>query len=194
MLGLLRIVAALFLLYFLPGYMFVQALFPRKGELDSDFDLLYRIGLAIGLSIVLTIFVGFGLNSLGVSEETGMGYVTAGPIVISLLVISLVFFIIAWFRGAFPIMGKLHPALIRFPPRDPRTADVPFIPSKAKRYEHEGLVKQRFSFIKEIENTERLAGLHSGEQREYYEKMREKLIDELDEIETRIKVLEREAV
>jgi hypothetical protein len=192
MLDLLRIIAALFLLYFLPGFMFVQAMFPRKGELDQDFDWLYRIGLAIGLSIVLTIFVGFGLNSLGVSEETGLGYVSAGPIVAALLLLSLIIFAIAWFRGGFPILGRLHPSLMRFPPRDPRAADIPLIKDKAKRIEHEKLVKQRFMLIKEIDNTEKLVETHSGKQHQYYEQRRETLLSELDEIETQIKVLENE--
>jgi hypothetical protein len=194
MLDMLRIIAALFLLYFLPGLMFVQAMFPRKGELDQDFDWLYRIGLAIGLSIVLTIFVGFGLNSLGVSEETGMGYVTTWPIVIALLLLSLIFFVVGWLRGAFPLMGKLHPALLRFPPRDPRAADVRVIIDKTKRLEHEKLVKERFMLIKEIDNTEKLVESHSGKQRKYYEERREKLLGELDETETRIKVLESEVM
>ena len=192
MLSLIRTIAALFLLYFLPGFLFVQAMFPRKGELDRDFDLLYRIGLGIGMSIVLTIFVGFGLNSLGVNEETGMGYVTTGPIVLTLLLLSLAFFLIAWFRGAFPFMGKLHPSLIRFPARDPRTDDVPIIKDKVKRLEHHNLTNKRFALIKEIENTERLKETHSGKQKEYYEELRVKLVDELDEIETQIKVLEQE--
>ena len=190
MFDLLRIFLALILLYFLPGYMFVQAMFPRKGELDQDFDALYRIGLAIGLSIVLTIFVGFGLNSLGVSEDTGLGYVTAGPIVAALLLLSLIFFIIAWFRGGFPILGGLHPNLMRFPTRDPRAADMPVIINKTKRLEHEKLVKNRFMLIKEIDNTEKLVESHSGKQRRYYEERRVKLLGELDETETQIKVLE----
>ena len=54
MLEALRIIFALFLLFFLPGYMLVQALFPRKGELDQDFDWLYRIRDRAEAWIVLT--------------------------------------------------------------------------------------------------------------------------------------------
>jgi hypothetical protein len=46
--------------------------------------------------------------------------------------------------------------------------------------------------IKEIDNTEKLVETHSGKQRQYYEQRREKLLGELDETETQIKVLERE--
>ena len=191
MLEALRIVFALFLLFFLPGYMLVQALFPRKGELDQDFDWLYRITLGVGLSIVLTIFVCFGLNSLGVSEETGMGYVTAWPISISLVLLSLILFFIAWFRGAFPIMGRLHPTLIRFPARDPRNQDIPALKDKNARFQYQGLVKDKFNLIKEIDNTERLMETHSGEQRRYYEERRGKLLKELEELEKQIKDMER---
>jgi uncharacterized membrane protein len=64
MLEAIRIILAMILLFFLPGILLVQAVFPRKGELDPEFDWLYRLGIGIGLSIVLTILVGFGLNSL----------------------------------------------------------------------------------------------------------------------------------
>ncbi len=191
MLEALRIIFALFLLFFLPGYMLVQALFPRKGELDQDFDWLYRITLGMGLSIVLTIFVCFGLNSLGVSEETGMGYVTALPISISLLLLSLTLFFIAWFRGAFPILGRVHPALIRFPARDPRNQDIPAIRDKKLRFHYQGLMKDKFSLIKEIDNTEKLMDTHSGEQRQYYEERRGKLLTELGDLDKQIKEMER---
>lgn len=183
MLDAIRILAALFLIFFLPGYLLVQALFPRKDELDLDFDWLYRLALGIGLSIVLTILVGFGLNSLGVNEETGMGYVTAGPITLSLVALSLVLFLIAWFRGAFPFMGRLHPALIRFPPRDPRIGDIPYIKDKRKRFEHQQLTDRKFKLVKAISDTEGLAGSHSGQQRRYYDDRKKRLLDELALVE-----------
>ena len=34
----LRVFAGLLLVLFIPGYTFIQALFPRKGELDEEFD------------------------------------------------------------------------------------------------------------------------------------------------------------
>jgi hypothetical protein len=191
MLEALRIIFALFLLFFLPGYMLVQALFPRKGELDQDFDWLYRITLGMGLSIVLTIFVCFGLNSLGVSEETGMGYVTAWPITISLLLLSLILFFIAWFRGAFPVLGRIHPALIRFPSRDPRNQDIPAIGDKKIRFHYQDLLKKKFRLIKEINNTERLIDTHSAEQMRYYEERRGKLVTELGDLDKQIKVIEK---
>ena len=105
--------------------------------------------------IVVTILVGFGLNSLGVNEETGRGYVTAGPIAMSLMILTLLFFFIAWFRGAFPILGKWHPALIRFPPRDPRIGDIPYIVDKRKRFRYQELMEIKYRLVEAISKTKR---------------------------------------
>ncbi|HAR36998.1 MAG TPA: hypothetical protein DCR87_08925, partial [Acidobacteria bacterium] len=43
---------------FLPGYCFIAALFPR----DRDFDLIERIIVSIGLSLVIVPLIGLGLN------------------------------------------------------------------------------------------------------------------------------------
>jgi uncharacterized membrane protein len=54
----LRIILALPLLLFLPGYMLIAAMFPRRGELSA----IERFTMSIGLSIAITVFDGFGLN------------------------------------------------------------------------------------------------------------------------------------
>lgn len=46
------------LIFFIPGYVFVSALFPTKTELDAY----ERIALSIGMSISIVIAVGFFLN------------------------------------------------------------------------------------------------------------------------------------
>jgi hypothetical protein len=43
---------------YLPGYTFIEALYPKKDELEE----LERFGLSVGLSIALTPLVGFVLN------------------------------------------------------------------------------------------------------------------------------------
>jgi len=192
MLDILQIIGALVLLFFLPGFMVVQALFPRKHELDLDFDWLYRITLGIGLSIVLTILVGFGLNSLGVNEATGKGYVTAGPITLTLVLLTLIIFLIAWFRGAFPIMGRWHPALIRFPPRDPRIGDIPYIVDKRMRFQYQTLMEDKYKLVDAISKAEKLLESHSGEQRKYFEERRKRLLDDKSKVEKDISELELE--
>jgi len=54
----LRIIIALPLLLFMPGYMFIAAMFPKRGELGT----IERFTMSIGLSIAITVFDGFGLN------------------------------------------------------------------------------------------------------------------------------------
>lgn len=56
--GFLRIVFALPLIIFLPGYMLIAIMFPKRGELSS----IERFTFSIGFSIAITVFGGFGLN------------------------------------------------------------------------------------------------------------------------------------
>ncbi|MBA3045691.1 MAG: DUF1616 domain-containing protein [Candidatus Thermoplasmatota archaeon] len=191
MLDNLRLIAAILLLFFIPGIMLVQALFPRKGELDSDFDSLYRLALGIGLSIVITILVNFGLNALGVNADTDRGYVTAVPITATLVLVSLIFFAVGWLRGGWPVLGRLHPSLIRFPAADPKDDDIPRITDRMMRFRHQELMKERFSVLKEITKTEKLADAHTGEQRKYYDERKKKLMTRLSEIEKDIEIIER---
>ncbi len=190
MLDTLRLIGALLLIFFIPGIMLVQALFPRKGELDPELDWVYRLALGIGLSIVVTILVNFGLNSLGVNEDTGMGYVTAVPITVCLVVLSLLFFLVAWLRGGMPILGRLHPSLIRFPSPDMRDDDIPRIADRQHRYRHQELMKERFRLIEEIDRAERMAEAHSGEQRRYYSGRREQMLADLARAEKEIQDIE----
>ncbi len=187
----IRVIAALLLIFFLPGIMLVQALFPRRGELDPDFDWLYRIAMAIGLSIVITILVTFGLNSLGVNPDTGMGYVTAVPITVSLVLLTLLFFGISWYRGGLPVLAKLHPSFIRFPTRDPRDEDIPHLVDRKQRYIHQNLVERKFKLISQIDNAERMMEAHSGEKKAYYSKRRQDLLEELRQVEGEISHIEK---
>src|SRR5437870_987973 len=56
-----RLIPALILLFFLPGWTLINALFPRKGDLDREYDVLYRITLGIVMSVVVVILFGFVL-------------------------------------------------------------------------------------------------------------------------------------
>jgi len=98
----LRILFAIIILLFLPGFLLVQALFPKKNELSEEDDWLYRIVLSVVLSIVIAIILAFIISSLGVDAETGKGYFTPLNIVISLLAICVVLFAIGVWRGAYP--------------------------------------------------------------------------------------------
>ena len=116
----LRVIASILLIFFIPGFFLVQALFPRKNELDEEDDFLYRIALAIALSIIITTFDGFVLGSLGVNPSTGKGYWDTPYIFGSLLLISVVLFIIGYYRGAYPLLGRRPPEEhpIKIPKKD----------------------------------------------------------------------------
>jgi hypothetical protein len=107
----LRIIGSILLILFIPGYLFIQALFPRKNELDETDDFLYRVVLAISMSIIISILVGFVLGSLGTNPSTGKGYFQTFYIVLSLIVISVVLFFVGLYRNAYPFFNR------RFKPR-----------------------------------------------------------------------------
>ena len=92
-----QLVLALVLLFFLPGWTLINALFPRKGELDREYDVLYRISLGIVMSVVVVILFGFGLNSL-TSPTSDVGYFTGGNLWAGLTALTGVFFAAGWWR------------------------------------------------------------------------------------------------
>lgn len=89
-----RVIIAMILILFLPGFLLINALLPEKKVFDLQFDIFYRIGIGIGLSIGMSIAVGFLLGrTLGLKTEN---------IFIVLSIISLVLFVIGVYRGAYP--------------------------------------------------------------------------------------------
>ena len=54
----LRAVLGFILVLFVPGYVFVSALFPGRDELNG----IERLALSIGLSICIVIFIGIAVN------------------------------------------------------------------------------------------------------------------------------------
>lgn len=185
-----QVVFGLILIFFLPGFLFVQALFPRKRELDKEFDWLYRITLAVGMSIVIVILLGLILGSIPPDEETGKGYFqgsTKGEpyIEISLLSISAILFVIGWYRGAYPFLGRIHPSLARAPPgikiREGRYDELS-VELETLAYEREKLRRR----IKKIEKSPK----RTKSAKEFYERKMKELEEELKDIEGRIKQLE----
>ena len=106
----LQVLAGILVVFFLPGYTLICMLFPRKGELDPEYDVIYRIAIGIGMSVVIAILVGFGLNAISTAEHA---YVSAGPLWAILSLLILVFVSVGWWRGAYPLAGMIHPALYR---------------------------------------------------------------------------------
>lgn len=80
----LRVLLALPLVLFIPGYVLIAALFPS----NEDIDLLERIALSFGLSIAVVPLIGLGLN------YTPWG-IRLDPIVTSLALFTLAMVLIA---------------------------------------------------------------------------------------------------
>ncbi len=85
----LRIILALPVLLFIPGYCLIAILFPK----NDDLGLVERIMLSIGFSIAIVPLIGFGLNFTpwGIRLE---------PIVISLILLTWVMVLIAHYQRA----------------------------------------------------------------------------------------------
>ncbi len=105
MLNPFQVLLGLLLIFFLPGFTFVKALFPKKEELDKEFGTLYQVVLGIGMSIVITIIVGIVLGSLPLTN--GKGQFTSVNIILMLSVITILLFIIGIFRNSYPGLTKL---------------------------------------------------------------------------------------
>ena len=66
--NIIQVVLGSLLVLFLPGWTMINLMFPRKGELDEEFDNLYRATLGMAMSIAVVILVGFVL------ANPGLGY------------------------------------------------------------------------------------------------------------------------
>jgi len=84
-----RVILALPVLLFLPGYALVAALFPKEGEID----LLERLALSVGLSIAIVPLIGLGLN------YTPFG-IRLVPLLICVSVFIFSMFLVAHYRRA----------------------------------------------------------------------------------------------
>jgi hypothetical protein len=188
----LQVVAALALIFFLPGYLLINALYPRRGELDREYDGLYRITLGIVLSIAVTVLWSFFLNSLGVDPASGLGYVRDVPIAAGLLGLSAGFFVLGWWRGAYPQLAKLHPALARTP--KPGPADLLSEPERDHkvRLRLQDLATRRERLRRAIKDAERRMRLQSSDVRSHYEDKRDQARAELRTVELELRKLEEE--
>jgi uncharacterized membrane protein len=83
----LRAVLGFILVRFVPGYVFVSALFPGSDELNG----IERLALSIGLSICIVIFIGIALN------YTPWG-IRLKPILLSISAFTLAFTAISAYR------------------------------------------------------------------------------------------------
>ncbi len=186
-----RVVGALVLLFFLPGYLLINALYPRKGELDREYDALYRLTIGIVLSIAVTVFWSFFLNSFGVNQS-GFGDVTAPNIAGGLLGLSAAFFVLGWWRGAYPWMVRLHPSLARMPKPGPGELLTEEERDHRVRMKLQELAERREALRRAIRDAERRMRLQSTDARSHYESVRDRSRTELKVLEAELRKLEEE--
>ncbi len=188
----LRVLGALILVFILPGVLLVNVLYPRRGELDREYDRLYRLTLGIVLSIAVTVLWGFSLNSLGVQASTGLGYVQAPEIAEGLLGLSALFFVLGWWRGAYPWMARLHPSLARTPKPGPESLLTDEEKDHRVRMKLEALAEERERLRRTIKDYERRMQVQSADARSHYEAKRDAARSELKRVETELRKVEDE--
>ncbi len=188
----LRVVGALILVFILPGVLLVNALYPRRGELDREYDRLYRLTLGIVLSIAVTVLWGFLLNALPVNPITNMGQVVPDNILAGLLGLSALFFVLGWWRGAYPWTARLHPSLARTPKPGPESLLTDEEKDHRVRMKLEELAERREKLRRTIRDYERRMQVQSADARSHYETKRDEARSELKRVETELRKIEDE--
>jgi hypothetical protein len=187
MIDILLVMVAVF---FLPGFFLVNALYPRKGELDKDYDALYRLTLGIVMSVVIVIIMGFILNTFGTDPDTGKGYFRAEIIWPILIFLAIFFFVAGWFRGAYPILGKLHPSLLRFPRREPQSVIVDLKEEKETVLAFRELSEEREKLRRQIKDYERRSKRQTGDMRKRSERKIMKIQEDLKKLDEQLSMME----
>jgi hypothetical protein len=184
MTNVLQVIAGIAFVFFLPGYTLVNLMFPRKGELDPEYDQVYRLALGMGLSIVISILVGFGLNAL---STEGHGLVTPGPLWTVLIALTAVFGALGWLRGAYPGAGAIHPALYRAPsvPGMPRSKGSDYV----KRRRTEKLILNREVLIADLKRFSEGSSTADSQRKLYYRKRIEYTKEAIDRINDELREL-----
>ncbi|MBS3782239.1 MAG: DUF1616 domain-containing protein [Candidatus Thermoplasmatota archaeon] len=165
----LRLLSSALLMFFLPGYTLINAIYPGRGELDEELDLLYRIIYGIGLSVAVVVIIGFMLGHVPGGEFT------AGNISVSLISFTVFFFFVGWYRGAYQSLGHLSPRLTRAEPEVVHHKDEDA--NKVKRLQK--VAKKRADLKEDIKHSK-----NEGE--------RKKAKRQLEKVEKRLKKLEKE--
>ncbi len=161
----LQVIAAVFVLFFLPGYTFINMLFPKRGELDLEYDQLYRIGLGMGMSIVISILTGYVLGYLALFYAV---YIWA-----ALVNLSILFFIIGFLRGGYPTIRKFMGL------------------EKEDRHDMiillDEMLRERKRLVKKLGELERLIRINpKSKSREKWEEERKKVLKEIRALDEKI--------
>lgn len=182
--SMLQIVAGTAIIFFVPGYTLINVLFPRRGELDPEYDFIYRTAIGMGISVVIAVLVGFVLNSMSTEEHP---YVTSGPLWTVLLSLTAVFVLAGWFRGAYPRAGIIHPVLYRTPPSPglPKVKGTDF--SKRRRIER--LIVEREQMLGDLRLYTDRSSTSNPQRKLYYGKRMDQVRVRIEEINDELKKL-----
>jgi MFS family permease len=185
MLEWIRIVLGLLLIFFFPGFTLMRLLFPRADELDTEMGLLFQAVLGAVMSVVIAVLVGFVLGNPSLQGFTELN------IWLFLGGLSLLFFVLGWYRGAYQFLGKLHPKLER---PLPQTDIVEYNLGPLEDdtlLEFQKLTRERYQLRKDIKTFERKSRVQTKSMMEYYQRKSIKAQKRLSEIDKRIKDLEK---
>ncbi len=160
-------ILAIMILFFLPGYTFINMLFPKKGELDVEYDYVARIALGMAMSVVISILVGYVLGFFGLLYPNYLW--------VAFVNLTLIFFLIGFYRGGYPTIRKLlgleeedkYDRLIRL----------------------NDLLKERKKLIKRLEELEKIIKIKGHRNKEPYEEEREKILKDIGDIDEEIEKL-----
>ncbi len=97
-------IALLILPLFLPGFLLVNVLFPGRGSLGGDWDVVYRVFLGVVLSVALTVLYGTLLIVLAGADQVLLRPETLWP---GLALLALALFIVGVVRGAYPRIARV---------------------------------------------------------------------------------------
>jgi len=185
--NILQVIAGIILLFFLPGYTLISLLFPRKGELDPEYDQVYRVTLGMALSIAISIMVGFMLNAIGGEQHA---YVAPGPLWGVLLAITGIFALGGWLRGAYPLAGIIHPKLYRAPAQVASARGGVSLGFSAHRRTNKILL-ERESLLADLKTFAERAKTSNAQRSLYYKKRMEQARNSIEKINEELKEIER---
>jgi len=176
----LRVIAAILLVFFVPGYFLTKALFPRPREFSDELPEVYTIAFSMCLSIAVTILSGIVLAMLPPDPVSGLGYFQLPYIVLSLLSVTGAFAAVAWWRGAFPALARVSARLERRPTAPPDGTGVADDP---KRYwKEQDLLARRVELRAQVRRLER-TGRGSQKEKGYYQRRKAEVTEELVEVD-----------
>jgi len=180
----LQVLAGILVVFLLPGYTLVCMLFPRKGELDPEYDVIYRITLGMGMSVVIAILVGFGLNAISTAEHA---YVRAGPLWTILLLLTFAFAAAGWWRGAYPSAGLIHPNLYRSVaiPGAPRGKGSEF----QKKRKLDRLILEREQLLEDLKLFTDRSSTSNPQRKLYYRKRMNQARQRIEQINEELRTL-----